>query len=475
MKFLQQHKSLVVAVGIAIVGIVVFILLQNYGSFLGARVSTVALSQSVVGGRLNAGVLATGNHTLQYRAKTADGKIINDTVAFNVAHPLPTVQITVNGQHNGGGAYGMPATISWTSANVASCVASSTPASSWAGAKQVNGTFTEQSQPLTTQTTFKIRCDASQDLQGAFATDSASVTVGGNETTNPTPTPVPTPTPTIAPLPTLTFTVTPHVVGGTWDYTAIQWVFSGPEANGKYCQASGGWSGAKPLSGNVQVPPSSATQTTYNMTCYVGGGSDAFSTAQGTVYGSGAPNPTSTPVPTVSLQQAAINGTNFVLTYSKSFATCLHLYTEANALISVAQNYFCDAGNNISITAPISSIPVTAGARIKACDGNSGVNLCSNVVTVGSTTANTTTPTLTFTVTPHIVGGNWDYTAIDWNYMNGVEVNGRYCEASGGWSGGLHVSGHKEVPPTTTQTTYNIKCYAGGGSESFSTAQGTVR
>ena len=80
----QENKRLIILIGAAIALLVLLVSLQAYRSFLGARLPIPALSDTVIGGRLNVPTLSVGNHTLEFRGKITDGQALNDTVTFNV-------------------------------------------------------------------------------------------------------------------------------------------------------------------------------------------------------------------------------------------------------------------------------------------------------------------------------------------------------------------------------------------------------
>jgi len=70
-----------------------------------------------------------------------------------------------------------------------------------------------------------------------------------------------------------------------------------------------------------------------------------------------------------------IDGDNLVVSYSKNFATCAHLKKSNHSLVHT-NNFFCQQGNNIEITQPLSKFTVFEGQELMLCHGNNG-NICS--------------------------------------------------------------------------------------------------
>lgn len=100
------------------------------------------------------------------------------------------------------------------------------------------------------------------------------------------------------------------------------------------------------------------------------------------------PSPTP-PRPTpsfVSLNSAVIDGSNLTVTYSKNFATCVHLLNAATNAILHTRNYYCASGYQ-TITKDISLFDsaVKVGLPVKLCHGNN-YNICSAVKKIVSRT-----------------------------------------------------------------------------------------
>lgn len=154
---------------------------------------------------------------------------------------------------------GATSTLTWSSTDTTTCTASD----GWTGSRSVNGN--EIVSPSVT-TTYTIACSG----DGGTATSSAVV----NVTTPPPPNPTPT----------LSFDATSLnvLVGAT---TTLSWT----SANATLCEASGGWSGSKSLSGNEDVIMSATT--TYSLAC---GNGSATSTKSVTVNAIVPPPPSPT-------------------------------------------------------------------------------------------------------------------------------------------------------------------------------------
>lgn len=132
---------------------------------------------------------------------------------------------------------GNATTLSWSSTNASSCTASG----GWSGARSTSGTASVS--PISS-TSYTLTCT------GTGGSRSATVAV----------------TVTPAPAPVVTFTSADATLssGGT---TQLSWSSS----NTTSCSASGGWSGAKSLSGNQMVGPLNST-TTFTLSCSGPGG-----------------------------------------------------------------------------------------------------------------------------------------------------------------------------------------------------------
>lgn len=174
-----------------------------------------------------------------YHLISNKGTLTIDDVSLTsptAAQPAPTVNFAASPTAI---TSGQSSTLSWSSTNATSCVASG----GWSGTKAVSGT--EVVSPTAT-TIFTLSCT------GSGGTSAKQVTV--------TVTPVPAPT-----APTLTFTATPaSIVAG--QSSTLSW----SSANATSCVATTGSGGAKPLSGSQVVTPT--VTTSYGLSCSGTGG-----------------------------------------------------------------------------------------------------------------------------------------------------------------------------------------------------------
>jgi len=101
MSLSAEQKKIFILGGLSVVLVILLVVLQGYRFFLGARVAPVPqLSESIVGGRLTTNNLPVGNNTLYFRARTTDGKLLEDVVNFTVAKVQPAV-VHISYQKNG--------------------------------------------------------------------------------------------------------------------------------------------------------------------------------------------------------------------------------------------------------------------------------------------------------------------------------------------------------------------------------------
>jgi len=165
--------------------------------------------------------------------------------------PAPTVDIKAN---NSDGpidiAYNTAATLTWTSTNADSCVASA----GWSGNKAVSGS--ESTGNLTSTKTYTITCAG----EGGSASDSVTVNVGAK------------PADPVIPAPTVD--IKANNSDGPIDIAyntaaTLTWT----SANAESCAASEDWSGAKGLSGS-QSTGNLTSAKTYAITC-IGSGDSA--------------------------------------------------------------------------------------------------------------------------------------------------------------------------------------------------------
>ncbi|TSC69287.1 MAG: exported protein of unknown function [Parcubacteria group bacterium Gr01-1014_56] len=185
---------------------------------------------------------------------TSAGGVVTEQVAVAVAL-LPAVSISASPTFI---ITGSSSTLTWSSANATNCSASG----GWSGVQPTAGT--QNVTPLVT-TTYMIVCT------NANGSASGSATVSVSD---------------VPPTPTVTFSANPlSVVSG--QSSTLTW----SSTDTTDCTASGGWSGAKAVSGSQSVTPSATT--TYTLMCSGAGGSATQSvvvgvTAPPAVFGIGA-------------------------------------------------------------------------------------------------------------------------------------------------------------------------------------------
>jgi hypothetical protein len=147
---------------------------------------------------------------------------------------------------------GSSSSLTWSSANATSCMASG----GWTGAEATSGT---QNVSPTSTTTYTLTCTGAS---GTTAPGSVTVTVSA------------------APAPTVTLSAGPTTIA-SGDNSTLTW----SSTNATSCTASGGWTGTQATSGKLSVSPTSTT--TYTLTCTGTGGTTAPASATVTVTSSG--------------------------------------------------------------------------------------------------------------------------------------------------------------------------------------------
>jgi hypothetical protein len=150
---------------------------------------------------------------------------------------------------------GGSSTLTWWSTNATSCTASNVGAEggTWSGPKPIN--WAEVRGPLTATATYSLACTG----PGGTASQAVTITVTGGITVTEGPS-----------APTVSLTATPATINAGQS-TTLAW----SSTNATSCTASGGWSGAQPLTGELIVL--TASTATYTLTCTGAGGSTARS------------------------------------------------------------------------------------------------------------------------------------------------------------------------------------------------------
>ncbi len=325
--------------------------------------------------------------------------------------PSPTATLNANPATI---APGGNSTLSWSSSNATSCVASG----AWSGNKATSGS--QAVGPLSATADYTLTCNGT----AGSASDSARVTVQQS-----------------SPTPTLTFSATPTSVayGGS---VSLSW----SSTNATSCAASGapGWSGSRPTVTSAWVLGNRTSNQTFTLQC-TGAGGSITRTASITVQspGGGAPTLTFSATPT----SVAYGG-------SVSLA-----WTSTNATSCTASGAPGWSGSR-----PLATSSWVLGNRTSnqtftlQCSGPGGSVTRNASITVSG--SGTPAPTINLTANPTTVapGGS---SALTWSTSNATS-----CTASGGWSGSKATSGNQTVSSIQATTIYTLACSGAGGSTS---------
>ncbi len=210
------------------------------------------------------------------------------------------------------------------------------------------------------------------------------------------------------------------------------------------CVASGGWSGAKALSGSQSVTVSATT--TYTLACV----NEAGTTTKSVTVNATPVPPSPTPTVTLNASPLAVQvGSTSTLTW-----------TSANASACVASNGWAGAkalsGNEV--------VTLNATTTYTLACGN-GSSTSTQSITINATPVPVIpTPTTTLSAAPLTVQVGAT-TTLTWSSANATS-----CTASNGWAGAKALSGN-EVATVNATTTYTLAC---GNGASTSTQSVTV-
>ncbi len=301
--------------------------------------------------------------------------------------------------------------LSWSSTDAQRCKASG----DWNGREPTQGTKTVG--PLQASKNYKLSCVG----LGGTATAATSVEVAMSA-------------PPAMPVTTLTADPTSIASGGS---STLTW--SATDASS--CTASGGWTGARAISGTESIGPLNAN-TSFSLACTGAGG-------------------TSSATATVLVQQAAAAPT---LTLAASPTSVLSGDTSTLSWSST-NTTSCSASGGWSGTKATSGSasvgPLMTGQTFSlTCNGAGGS------VTRSATIAITTpgAPTLTFTASPTSVAGGSSST-LTWSTTNATS-----CTAGGSWSGSKGTSGSQSTGALSANANYSLTCTGAGGSVTQSAA-----
>ena len=174
------------------------------------------------------------------------GGTASQTVTVNVtpASPAPTLLLTATPNAI---VQGNSATLNWTSSNATSCTASG----DWTGGKVLSGNQSTGTLTAVRTHSYTLNCSGA----GGSVSQTATVAVGS------------------LPVPTVTLSANPAQVAQSGT-SVLTW----SSQNATSCTASGGWSGAKNLSGTEQTAALAQT-TTFSLACTgLGGTGNAATT-----------------------------------------------------------------------------------------------------------------------------------------------------------------------------------------------------
>jgi hypothetical protein len=233
---------------------------------------------------------------------------------------------------------------------------------------------------------------------------------------------------TSPPAPNVSFSADPATVS-LQGSTTLQWT----AANAASCTASGGWSGARGLSGSETVGPL-ATTTTFVLTCTGPGGSASQTVSVAVANGS--------PAPTVSISASPANiaaGETTSLAWQSTNATG------------------CEASggwNGAKATSGSETVgPVQASSVYTlSCAGPGGSASASASVGVAAA------PTLTLQASPATVSTGQS-AMLTWTTTGAAS-----CVASGDWAGNLATSGSRSTGALNATSTFVLACSGPGGS-----------
>ena len=206
-------------------------------SNVGAEGSTWRGAKPTSGSDVRGPLAATATYSLSCAGPGGTASQSVTVVVTGSPPAAPTVALTAIPSSISAG---NSTTLAWVSANATGCIASG----AWSGSRAISG---ESAVSPTSTSTYILTCTG----MGGSASDSVTVTVS-------------------VPAPTVNLTATPTTINAGQS-TTLTW--SSTNATG--CTATGGWSGAQLLSGELVVATTSTA--TYVLTCIGVGGSTAKS------------------------------------------------------------------------------------------------------------------------------------------------------------------------------------------------------
>lgn len=339
------------------------------------------------------------------RGETVSNSVIVAAFGANgTTLPLPGVAISASPTTV---SQGGSTTLIWTSSNANSCNASG----GWTGVRAVSGT--EAVSP-TANTIYSISCN------NAVGSNVSSVSVAVVS----------------ASQPGISLNASPSSVR-VGESATLAWSTFGATS----CTASGGWSGARGLSGSETIIVSDTTS--YSLTCRSAAGERTETITVIT-------NPSTAPVVILRPSSTILNrGESLILSWSAT-----------NAITCTASGGWSGIR---SVSGSETITPLNTTSYSLTCSNSAGRNTSDNIM-VGVQPSGLSTsqaPTVFFTQNPSVIrnGGN---SQLSWSTNNA-----NTCYASGGWSGTKNIAGTETVSPVLS-TSYTITCSGFGGSVSDS-------
>jgi len=315
---------------------------------------------------------------------------------------LPTVSLSANPSSV---AYNGSSTLTWNSTNATSCNATS-GTNGWSGLKATSGTFNTGA--LTNTTSYGITCTNS----AGNASDSTTVTVGGQPVNNPT----------------VNLTANPSSIS-SGESSIVTW----SSANATSCTGTfgtNGWTGLKATSGSFHTG-SLYGSTTFGITCTnnSGSASDSATVFVGTVVNN--PNVTTYAASNISTNSATLNG--FVTGGNSSTNAWFQWGTSfSNLFNSTNQQYQGSGSSNFS--APIFGLSPNTTYYFRAAAQGNGGTVYGNTLSFTTTNNFVVPPQPSVNITADSTNLAYNgATFIRWNSSNATT-----CIASGGslgWSG----------------------------------------
>jgi len=299
--------------------------------------------------------------------------------------------------------------LTWTSANVVSCVASG----DWSGNKDASGS--ESQGGTTTSKTFTLTCLAADQ---STATDTVEVKID-------------------IPAPTVNLKANNKDDSLSVESNSVV-TLSWTTTNANSCTASGDWSGNKNTSGSEEVGKLIAAKT-YTLTC----ANEKGSVSDTVVANIG------TGLPKVDIKA---NDSNGPITIDAGVGFTLS-WTSSNVTSCSASGHWSGVLQT-SGSLKISKIG-SAKQYILTCSDSLGVNIVDEVI------VKVNNPTQTEPLVDlKINSSNSPVTIDSGNSVNlsWTATNASSCSASGGWSGAKSLSGSEEIKSITSSKSFTLKC-----------------